>query len=379
MNIISSIKTARRAWAEIDLDALCHNVRQINSNLPHGCELMAVVKTDAYGHGLEQVAKRLWNEGVRSFAVATAAEGVLLRRCGVRGSCLVLGYTPISEARTLYRNNLEQLIVDGAHAKALNDAKYRIKVHVAVDTGMHRLGIEPENLDEIESVFQCEYLTVAGIATHLASSDGQKDDDINFTEMQIKNFYETVGALQEKGYDTGKLHIQSSYGIYNYPELQCDYVRAGIMLYGVMGYNSKTRIKPDLHPVLSLHAGIVQIKWLKAGESVSYGRIYKTDKPTKVAIVSIGYADGVPRTVSGNGGTCIVNGVKVPIIGRVCMDFLMVDVTDVVSVVPGDIATLIGRVGDVEIRCEDLAEAAGTITNDIFTGLSSRVERVYLG
>ena len=378
MRILDNTPISKRAWVEIDLDALSYNARQIKSLLPHGCELMACVKTDAYGHGISQVSKRLWNEGVRAFAVATAHEGAALRRCGVKGTVLVLGYTPFYDVKILYRNNLEQLVIDGAHAKALNDARYKLKVHIAVDTGMHRLGIEPKNFDEIESVFQCDYLTVVGIASHLASPDGQSDDDVDFTNSQIKSFYETVGALQERGYEVGKLHIQNSYGILNYPELQCDYARAGIMLYGALSDNNKTRITPDLRPVLSLHAGIVQTRWLEAGESVSYGRIYKTDKPTKVAVVSIGYADGVPRQMSGNNAFCIVNGHKAPIIGRISMDFLMLDVTDIDSVVPGDVATLIGRSKDVEIRCEDVAACANTITNDILSSMNSRLDRIYI-
>ena len=376
--LLDNTQPSRRAWAEIDLDALCHNIRVINHHLPHGCELMACVKSDAYGHGITQVARRLWGEGVRSFAVATAQEGAALRRCGVKGSILVLGYTPFSDAKILSRNNLEQLIVDGAHAKALNDARYRLRVHVAIDTGMHRLGIDAKHIDEIESVFQYEYLTVVGIASHLASSDSFDEDDVDFTNSQIKRFYETAGALQEKGYDTGKLHIQSSYGILNYSELQCDFARAGIMLYGVLSNKSKTKIKPDLRPVLSLYSKVVQTRWIDEGEAVSYGRIYKASKPTRVAVVSIGYADGIPRHMAGSRSFCLINGRKAPIIGRICMDFLMVDITDIESVVPGDIVTLIGRDGELEIKCEDFAAAAKTISNEIFCSLGNRVERIYI-
>jgi serine/alanine racemase len=201
---------------------------------------------------------------------------------------------------------------------------------------------------------------------------------VEFTNLQIKRFYETVGMLQEKGHDVGKLHIQSTYGLCNYHELQCDYARVGIMLYGVMSDNSAIKVEPLLRPVLSLHAKIIQVRNIEAGESVSYGRIYTTTKPTKVAVVSIGYADGVPRQISGNGGFCIVNGVKVPIIGRICMDFLMIDVTAVDVVAPGDVATIIGKNGSEQIRCEDLAEASQTISNDVLCSLSKRLKRVYV-
>ena len=377
MSNTKNIVTSSRAWIEVDLEALSHNAREISLSLPRGCELMAVVKTDAYGHGITKVARRLWREGVKTFAVATVNEGILLRKNGVKGNILVLGYTHFADAKILSKNNLEQLVVDGAHAKSLDETGYKLNVHVAIDTGMHRLGIERKNFDEIESVFKCKNLTVVGVASHLASSDSQLSEDIDFTNEQIKNFYETVGDIQEKGYEVGKLHVQASYGVCNYPELMCDYARVGIMLYGVMSDNSKTKPLPDLQPVLSLHSRVIQIRRIEAGESVSYGRIFTATKPMRIAVVSIGYADGVPRQISGNGGVCIVNGVKVPIIGRVCMDLLMIDISEVGFVEPGDVVTLIGKNGDEEIRCEDFAVASGTITNEVLCRLNSRLERVY--
>ena len=365
-----------RAWVEIDLDALAHNAGELKALLPQWCELMAVVKSDAYGHGAVSVSHRLWGAGVRSFAVATADEGVALRRSGLEGTILVLGYTPACEAAVLEKYGLEQLVVDGAHAAALDKAGHKLRVHIAVDTGMHRLGIQPGSLSEIESVFRCGNLTVAGIGSHLSVPDSIADDDVDFTNLQIRAFYDTVNALEQKGYDAGKLHVQASYGVCNYSELQCGYARVGIMLYGVMSDDSKVRLKPSLRPVLSLRARIAQVRRIGAGESVSYGRIFKSEKPTNLATVSIGYADGVPRQMSGNGGMCIVNGVKVPIAGRICMDLLMIDVTAAGPVQPGDVVTLIGKDGGAEIKCEEFAAAAGTITNDVLCRLGSRLARI---
>ena len=367
-----------RAWVEIDLDALTHNADELRSQLPSGCELMAVVKTDAYGHGAVKVAERMWREGVRSFAVATVGEGISLRESSLDGEILVLGYTPPKDARLLSEFDLTQLIIDGDYAEALNDTGCVLRVHIAIDTGMHRLGINPSNLAELESVYKCNNLIVKGVATHLASPDSVEADDIEFTNLQIKRFLDTVGALRNKGHDTGKLHIQASYGVCNYPELRCDYARIGIALYGVMSHGEKTKIKLDLRPALSLRARVAQVRWIDAGETVSYGRVFKAAAPVKLATVCIGYGDGIPRQMSGKNGQCIIRGQKVPIIGRICMDLLMADATAVDSVQPGDVATFIGRDGGEEISCEEVARLSDTITNDILCRLGSRLPRVYI-
>lgn len=368
-----------RAWVEVDLGALAHNAAAIGSILPDGCKLMAVVKTDAYGHGAGKVASRLFREGIETFAVATVAEGVRIRECLPEAEILVLGYTPAKDAEFLYTHNLKQLVVDGAHAMALDATGHKINVHIAVDTGMHRFGIESSNFAEIESVFNHKNLKVEGIATHLASSDSLLAGDVEFSNKQLERFFKVVKELKSKGYDVGKTHSQASYGIYNFPDTKCDYVRAGISLYGVMSHDEATIVQPDLRPVLSLRAVIAQVRWISAGESVSYGRLYTTDKPMKLATVCIGYADGIPRHMSGNGGMCIVRGIKTPLVGRICMDILMIDVTAVDDAQPGDIVTLIGRDGDEQVRCEDVAAASGTITNDVLCRLGSRLPRVYIG
>jgi len=367
-----------RAWIEIDLDALAHNLADIKSKIPKGCEIMAVVKANAYGHGVEGIAGRMVREGIKTFAVATVIEGIQLRKYVPEGDILLLGYTHLEDARWLFESDLTQLVTDHAHAKALNDTGYAIKVHIAVDTGMHRLGTELSNLTEIESIFKYKNLTITGIATHLSSPDGMDESDIDFTNAQMDKFYKVVQRLREKGYNVGKLHAQSSYGIFNYPEFKCDFVRPGIMQYGVHSLRGETRTKTDFRSVLSLKALIAQVRWIGAGESVSYGRTFKTDKPIKIATVSAGYADGIPRQMSGNGGMCIVNGKKVPIIGRVCMDMIMLDVTDIEDVDAGDIATIIGKDGNEEICCEEIAAAAGTITNDVLSGLGSRLTRIFI-
>jgi serine/alanine racemase len=249
---------------------------------------------------------------------------------------------------------------------------------VAIDTGMRRLGISPSDFSDIESIFNCKNLTVIGTATHLASPDSLLNDDVEFTKKQMDSFFSVVQKLRERGYDVGKLHTQSSYAIYNYPEIKCDYVRPGIMLYGVHSQDDETKLETDFRPVLSLKALIAQVREIEKGESVSYGRVYTAEKTIKLATVTIGYADGIPRNLTGSGGMCIVNGVKVPIIGRICMDMLMLDVSEAGEVSAGDHATFIGKVGDVEIRCEEFAASAGSITNEILCRLGARLPRMYI-
>jgi len=367
-----------RAWIEIDLDALEHNLADIRAKIPDSCEVMAVVKANAYGHGVKEIAEHLVNKGVKTFAVATITEAVQLKKHAPQADILVLGCTHPKDAKFLYNNKLTQLVQDGAYAKALEDTKYKLKIHIAIDTGMHRLGIEPKYFDEIKCIFNSKYLNVEGIATHLASPDTFEQSEINFTKKQLEIFTELINKLKAQGYNIGKQHTQSSYGIYNYPEIQNDYVRPGIMLYGVQSQKGETKIKTDLRPVLSLRAVIAQVRWIEAGESVSYSRTFTAAEKMKIATVTIGYADGIPRQASGNGANALVNGIKVPIIGRICMDMLILNVTNAADAEAGDIATFIGKDGNEEVRCEDLAEAAGTITNDVLAGLSDRLPRIIM-
>ena len=367
-----------RAWAEIDLSALTHNAKMLRSHMPMSCEIMAVVKADAYGHGAVRVAQQLESSGIGSFAVATVTEGAELREYGLAGDILVMNYTHPKYAAYLSEYKLKQLIIDGEYAKALNDAGHEVSVHISIDTGMHREGIDMLKLSEIEGVFNLKNLTVEGMATHFASSDSLDPGDIAFTNMQMERFYATVDTLTNRGYDVGKLHTQATYGLMNHKDLRSDYARVGIALYGIMSHDEGTARQLDLRPVLALKAIIAQVRWIGAGETVSYGRSFTAKSPLKLATVCIGYADGVPRSMSGNTGACIVSGHRVPILGRICMDLLMIDVTEVESAAAGAVATLIGIDGSEKIRCEDFARASGTITNEVLSRLGSRLPRVYL-
>jgi serine/alanine racemase len=213
------------------------------------------------------------------------------------------------------------------------------------------------------------------VFSHLCVSDSLKAEDITYTQLQINRFFETIAYLKSKGYATGKLHIQASYGIINYPlhYSPCDYARAGIALYGVLSNNNQTQTEIDLQPVLSLKARVATVKQIVSGEAVSYGRLFTADKPLKIAAVTIGYADGIPRNLYDKNAYVLLHSQKAEIIGRICMDQFIIDVTDIETAAPDDVVTIIGIDGREQIRCEDFAEKCGTISNEILSRLGSRL------
>ncbi len=366
-----------RAWLELDMDNLRHNVRILEETLPEGCELMAVVKAEAYGHGAFEVASCVNRMGVNAFAVATIDEGIRLRGYGIRGEILILGYTPPGRAKELYKFDLMQTVVSFEHADSLNRQGVPVKIHIKIDTGMHRLGFDAEDETGVLKMFRAKNLSVRGIYTHLCVSDSRDAEDVRFTRMQIDRFYGLLDTLAKKGIKIPKIHIQSSYGLLNYPELRCDYVRAGVALYGVLSSaGDETVLRPDLRPVLSLKSRVVLLRKIKQGETVGYERTYQAQSDRVIAVLSVGYADGLPRSLSCENGGAIIRGRCVPVIGRVCMDQLIVDVTDIPDIMPGDIATLIGRDGSNELSAASVADHAGSISNELLSCLGKRLRIV---
>lgn len=367
-----------RAWAEISLANLGHNVQALREAMPDGCALMAVVKGNAYGHGDVEVARHLNQMGISAFAVAAIDEGIRLRKHGVKGSILVLGYTVPERATELARYHLSQTVADRDHAQRLNAVGKRISVHIKVDTGMHRLGESCDHVSEVASIFSRSNLNIDGIFTHLSDSDSMKPESIALTDRQVRDFYRLLEALRHQGLTLPRVHIQSSYGLLNCPDLQCDYARVGIALYGALSSpDDETKLRLDLRPVLSLKARVALVRTVAAGESIGYGRQFITEQDTRIAVLTIGYGDGVPRGLSGGKGRVLIHGCPAPIVGRVCMDQLMVDVTELPGVERGDVATLIGKDGSAEIKVEQAAADAGTIANELLSRLGSRVERVF--
>lgn len=370
----NSVPGTDRAWIELNLDNLSHNVRQLNRAMPSGCQLMAVVKAEAYGHSAFQIATHLQKIGVKAFAVATIDEGINLRHYGITSKILVLGYTCPSRAKEMQRYDLMQTLIDYDYALALEQQGVDVKAHIKIDTGMHRLGYDAADFGKVSNTFGLQHIHVEGIYTHLCVADSLNDDDVNFTKCQIASFRQLLHTLTVMGIQLPKIHMQSSYGLLNYPGLDCDYVRMGIALYGVYSSpNDQTKLRLDLRPVLSLKSRVALVKSVPKGESVGYGRAFTADRDTEIAIAPIGYADGIPRSLSCGKGSVLINGQKAPIVGRICMDQLAVDVTDISGTQTGTIVTLIGKDGNNEITAAQMAANAGTITNEILSRLGQRL------
>lgn len=363
-----------RAWIEVNRKNLRHNVITLKKIMPPKCELMAVVKADAYGHSAALIAASLNKMGVTAFAVATIEEGIRLRNNNVRGEILILGHTNVGRASQLKAYDLTQTLIGHEYAEALNAQGIAVKVHIKIDTGMHRLGIPCGELSAVLKVFHMKNLKICGIFTHLCCSDSRQPDDIAFTREQIDSFYSLTDALKKNGISVPKHHIQSSYGLLNYPYLTCDYVRAGIILYGVLSSQQDDAIqKPDLRPVLSLKSRVVLTRIIKKGDSVGYGRSFTARRDTRIAILPVGYGDGFPRNLSDGNGSALIRRHIVPVVGRVCMDQLAVDITDVEEVSVGDIATLIGSEGDKELPAPAVADSFGSISNELLCRLGARL------
>ena len=363
-----------RAYLEIDLNNLEHNVKVLKRAMPQKCELMAVVKAEAYGHGLYEIATHLNKIGVKAFAVATIDEGIKLRQYGVLGEILILGYTAPARAKELRKYDLTQTLIDYKYALLLDKQGYDVMTHIKVDTGMHRLGFDAKDIEKISAVFSMKHIKVSGIYTHLCAADSVDEKDIFFTNVQIESFYNLLNQLKEKGITIPKIHIQSSYGLLNYPELKCDYVRVGVSLYGVLSSpNDRTKLHLDLRPVLSLKSRVILLREIKKGESVGYSRSFVANRDSLIALLPVGYADGYPRNLSCGKSYVLINGHQAPVVGKICMDQLAVDVTDIPNVKTGSIATLIGKDGKEEITAPMVAESAESITNELLSRMGHRL------
>lgn len=366
-----------RAWIEINLENLENNINEIKKIIHDKCNIMAVVKANAYGHGMINIATKLNEIGIQDFAVATLSEAIELRKNNIKGNILILGYTDFKDIEYIIQYDLIQTVVDYSYAKAINrmELENKIKVHIKINTGMNRIGTSYNDIDKIIEIYNMKNIEVLGIFSHFCVADSTKKEDIEFTRQQINNFFNCINQIKEKGFDTGKTHIQSSYGILSYPEIKCDYVRPGIIMYG--NYSSKgdkTKIIPNLKQVLSLKARITTIKEIKKGESVSYGRTYVANRTKKIATISIGYADGYPRNLSNKNVKVLINNAYAEIVGRICMDQLVIDVSNINDIQQGDIVTLIGE--EKEISVEEVASKSETITNELLCRLGDRLERV---
>ena len=374
-----------RAWIELDRKAIDYNLKLIKSFLDPKCKIMGVVKANDYGHGACIVANYLEKIGIDYFAVATEEESIELRESGVQSPILILGYTSPEKIGDLLKYKITQTITSLEYAKQLNECCRQLSiasppdgilsVHIAVDSGMHRIGIPQNDIQSMIDVYQLPYLKVTGIFSHLSVADSYTQDDIVFTKEQIQSFFSVLRKLRQKGINVTCTHLQNSYACLNYTPLPFDYARLGILLLGLRSSDSDyLKGNPGLKPVLSLFAHITSIRRVTAGESVGYGRTFRAKEPILIASVAIGYADGIPRSLSGGKLIALLKGKLIHGVGRICMDQLMLDVSDIPDVHVGDVVTFIGQSGKLRIRAEEIANLSGTITNEFVSRLGKRLE-----
>lgn len=372
----------KRAWAEISLSALEHNIKEISSLLSDNTDIMAVVKADAYGHGEDEILKKLMECGIKYFAVSNLDEAISVRKHCRDGEILILGYTPPEYTHELEQYSIIQGVLSLDYAKELNtNSKNKVRCHIKIDTGMGRIGLKfpapQECAEEIKKIRSLEKLSVEGIYTHFAVADSPDSESNEYTQRQADFIIKTYDILKEQGICLEHIHFLNSAGLCHHNDPRSTLARAGIIMYGLRP-NYPVELPIDIKPVMSLKAVVSQVKKLHQGDCVSYGRTYRAPNDSiRAATVTVGYADGYSRLLSGK-AEVIVRGTRCPIIGRICMDQLLLDVTHAGDVKEGDIVTLIGRDGNEEITADQLAALYGTIGYEVVCGISKRVPRIYI-
>lgn len=376
----SKIEFCQRAWVEIDCAALHHNVRQLKTLLMPYTQLMAVVKADAYGHGAIVVARTALDAGAGGLCVATLQEGIQLREAGIEAPILLLGATNTSEqVRAIAHWQLQPTICTPQQAlmfsDALSELKIALPVHLKLDTGMSRLGTPwQEATPFAQLVRRLPYLKIESIYSHLATADSP---DPTVMKLQHQRFEDAIAQLCEAGVEPPRLHLANSAATLANPALHYDMVRVGLALYGLYPAQHLCRTV-DLKPVMQVKARVTQVKIIPPGTGVSYGYQFIADRELRLAVVGIGYADGVPRHLS-NKMTVLIRGQQVPQIGAITMDQLMLDVSTIPDLQAGEVVTLIGRDGEASISADDWAQTLGTISWEILCSFKHRLPRVALG
>ena len=367
--------TEGRVWAEIYLDRLVNNYKIIKRQVKKA-KIMAAIKADAYGHGAIEVARTLEAEDIYMFGVASIEEGVELRQAGVNSKILVLSPILYSQIDAVIEYNLIPTISELGFFKLLDNKMQKLRrsilVHVEVDTGMTRTGIPYQDVKAtIRKIKRSPFVKIEGIFSHfpLADADG------SFTKKQIEEFSTLIGDLKRQKVNPTLVHLANSSGIFKYPDSHFNLVRPGIALYGLTA-STNTNYTKGLLPVMKLKSRVVNIRNAAANTAISYGHTYKTKIRSRIATISVGYGDGFPRALS-NRGAVLCKGKSVPIVGAICMDLIMIDVTDIKDVQIGDVVTLIGKDGREEITAEECAQKSHTIVYEITSGIGPRVARVF--
>ena len=367
-----------RSWIEINTKNLEYNINQIKQIIPKTTQIMAVVKANAYGHDSIIISKKLQEIGINDFAVATLSEAIKLRENNITGNILILGYTEPEELQKVIDNNIMQTIVDNDYAKSVLKANLqgKLKCHVKINTGMNRIGEFYDDFTALIEIYQNPALQIEGTFTHLCVSDSDKIEDINFTKEQINRFDKAIEFIKNQGLNPGKLHTQASYGTINYTNCKYDYVRMGILMYGInASYDCYNKYNVDFKPVMAVKSKVTSIKYINLEETVSYGRTFKADNKIKIASVGIGYADGVPRALS-NILIVKINNKKYHQIGRICMDQLMIEINDENPIAIGDEVILIDPNERKDLTLEDWAKLTNTITDEIICKFTTRLKRI---
>lgn len=378
-------KFLKRTWAEVNLDYIDENYRSIKSRLKPETKVCCVIKADAYGHGAQRLALEYEKLGADWFAVSNLEEAEQIRRTGVDRPILLLGYTPPCMAEELAHMNIAQAVFSSEYAEELSNeavkAGVTVRAHIKLDTGMSRIGFlyqDPERdaaaLDCIEKACKYPGLDAEGIFTHFAVAD-EGTDGRDYTLRQFGNLKSALEKLEKRGCTFRIRHCANSAAIFDYPELQLDMVRPGVILYGLMP-SGKIRNPAPLKPALELKSVVALVKKVEPQTTVSYGRMFTADRPTAIATVPIGYADGYSRKLYEK-ASMLVHGKRAKIVGRVCMDQLMLDVTNIPGVREGDIVTVIGGDGGERIPVEELTDILGTINYEFVCDISKRVPRLY--
>ncbi len=373
-------KNYERCWAEIDLSDIAHNMKEIKSHLSEGVLAMAIIKADAYGHGAIPLSHVLLKSGADCFGVATCGEAIELRKGGIEAPILLLAYTPPGCLKDVVENGLTQTIFSIENAKELDkcagELNKKAKVHLKIDTGMGRVGFLPvaESVEEIKQICGLKNLDVEGIFMHFAKSDSS---DLSFTVEQNEKFTQFIKLLEKEGINFKIKHASNSGGIIAAKEYNFNLVRAGIILYGLPPSGEVSLDEWNLKRALSWKTQISYVKEVEEGVSVGYGRNFFAKRKSKIATLPIGYADGFSRSLS-NKGKVLVCGEYAPIVGNVCMDQSMIDVTDIKGVKQGDEVVLIGSQNGKSITADDMACVENTINYEIVCAISKRVPRKYI-
>lgn len=370
-----------RAWAEISLDNIAHNVEEIKRIVGKRTEIMATVKADAYGHGVLETVRTIMDSGASRLAVSMLDEAIQLRKIGIDIPILVLSYTSPDRADEIIKYNIIQTVYSHELAKSLSDEALKqgtkARVHIKIDTGMNRVGFMPgySAVKDVVEIHKLPGAIVEGIFTHFAVAD---EKDRSYTKHQMELFESILSELNRIGIIIPIKHVSNSAAVLQYPEMTMDIVRPGVIIYGIYPSNEVDRTVIDLKPAMTLKANITLVKWIDEGIPVSYGRKFYSKRKTRVATIPIGYADGYSRLLSGK-SRVLVNGQFAPVIGSICMDQCMIDITDVEGeIMVGSEVVLLGRQGVNSITADEIAELMGTIPYETVCIIGKRIPRVYI-